>query len=89
MKNFIQDHAIDRDERICFGIVWFPTEKLANQYHEIVCKQGCTYNGGYFHGMACGRDKSFDKYENPRKMSNGKTVTGGDRGRIVAFAVTH
>jgi hypothetical protein len=22
--------------------------------------QGNTYNGGWFHGMACGRDTSFD-----------------------------
>jgi hypothetical protein len=54
-------NAIDRDSRICFGIVWFATEAEADAAHKKVRKRGDYYNGGYMHGMACGRDSSYDK----------------------------
>lgn len=47
-------------QRICFGISWFKTEEDAQKYHEEVQKDGRTYNGGFFHGMPCGRDTGFD-----------------------------
>jgi hypothetical protein len=48
------------DSRICFGIAYFTTEADANAYDAHVRKLGKTYNGGFFHGMACGRDKTWD-----------------------------
>lgn len=48
------------DSRICFGIAYFTSETDAVAYHEYVRSIGATYNGGYFHGMACGRDKTWD-----------------------------
>jgi hypothetical protein len=47
-----------RDERISFGIKWFLSEDDAKAYAK--AHSGATYNGGWFHGMACGRDKSWD-----------------------------
>lgn len=52
--------AVKYDSRICFGIVYFATEADADAYALWVRQRGITYNGGYFHGMPCGRDKSFD-----------------------------
>ena len=48
------------DSRICFGIAYFATETDAQAYAAHVRSIGVTYNGGYFDGMPCGRDKSFD-----------------------------
>jgi hypothetical protein len=48
------------DSRICFGIMYFATEADAQKAHEYVRAKGFTYNGGFFHGMPCGRDPSFD-----------------------------
>jgi hypothetical protein len=48
------------DSRICFGIAYFATEADADAYAAHVRKVGQTYNGGYFHGMPCGRDTSWD-----------------------------
>jgi len=51
---------VKTDSRICFGIAWFASEEEANRYSQIVHKRGDTYNGGWYHGMACGRDRGFD-----------------------------
>lgn len=48
------------DSRICFSIEYFVTEVEADAYALIVRKRGDTYNGGFFHGMPCGRDKTWD-----------------------------
>ena len=48
------------DVRICFGIAYFTTLKDADRYAAHQRKIGATYNGGYFHGMPCGRDASWD-----------------------------
>jgi len=48
------------DSRICFAIAYFATEAEADRYDAWVRERGCTYNGGFFHGMACGRDKGWD-----------------------------
>jgi hypothetical protein len=50
----------DRDERTCFGIHFFDTEAKAWAYDIYIRHRGDTYNGGWFHGMACGRDFTFD-----------------------------
>jgi hypothetical protein len=52
--------AVKYDSRICFGIVFFATEAEAKAYGDWVTKRGITYNGGYFDGMACGREPSRD-----------------------------
>lgn len=51
---------VERDERICFGIHYFDTELKANAYAEYIVRRGDTYNGGWYHGMACGRDEGWD-----------------------------
>jgi hypothetical protein len=48
------------DSRICFGIAYFATEAEADLYAADVVRRGVTYNGGWFDGMACGRDRSWD-----------------------------
>ena len=52
--------AVKYDSRICFGIVYFATEKDADAYAAWVTAKGITYNGGFFHGMPCGRDTTWD-----------------------------
>ncbi len=47
-----------RDIRICFSIAYFTDEKDAEAYAETT--KGATYNGGFYHGQPCGRDKSWD-----------------------------
>jgi hypothetical protein len=59
---------VERDGRICFGIVYFETESDAALYEKDVRRRGCTYNGGYFDGMACGRAKEFDYEKDGRKL---------------------
>lgn len=51
---------VKRDSRICFGIAYFASEADAATYSQHVHETGRTYNGGYFDGMSCGRDKSRD-----------------------------
>ena len=52
--------AVKIDSRICFSISYFASAADADAYSKIVRGQGRTYNGGYFHGMSCGRDTAFD-----------------------------
>ena len=54
-------NAIDHSSRICFSILWFATEAEADAAHKFVRKRGDYYNGGYMHGMACGRNTGFDR----------------------------
>jgi len=51
---------VKTDVRICFGIHWFATEKDAEIWGNHSFKSGNYYNGGYYHGRPCGRDKSWD-----------------------------
>lgn len=51
---------VKTESRICFGIAYFRTEEDANRFSSFVHKRGDTYNGGFYHGMACGRDSGFD-----------------------------
>ena len=53
-------HAAKRDSRICFGIAFFKTEEEADRYAKFMGVSGRTYNGGYFHGTSCGREKDRD-----------------------------
>lgn len=54
---------IKTEGRICFGIAWFDNEEDAATYHKHVRSTGHTYNGGYFHGMPCGRESRFDYFD--------------------------
>lgn len=51
---------VKHDGRICFGIDFFTDEAVADAYGKFVQERGDTYNGGFYHGMACGRDTTFD-----------------------------
>jgi hypothetical protein len=51
---------VKTDSRVCFAIKWFTTKADANTYGAMVRRQGQTYNGGFMHGMSCGRDTSWD-----------------------------
>ncbi len=53
-------NIVKMDSRICFGIAFFATEREADAYAVHVRALGITYNGGWYHGMPCGRDKNFD-----------------------------
>jgi hypothetical protein len=48
------------DSRICFGIMYFTSEADADLMGKHVMEQGRTYNGGYMHGVPCGREASRD-----------------------------
>jgi len=72
---FGTENCVGHDSRICFGINYYPTLADAEAAHEVVTERGDTYNGGWFHGMPCGRDSSFDR-KHP------------ETGEVVAFAVT-
>ena len=48
------------DSRICFAIAYFTSEADAIAYDAHVRATGQTYNGGWFDGMPCGRDKGWD-----------------------------
>jgi len=50
-----------KDEgRCCFALVWFDNETEAEEFGAIVRARGDRYNGGFFHGTICGRDRNFD-----------------------------
>jgi len=53
-------NPIRREERICFGVEWYATEKEAMEVDEVVQKNGEVYNGGYMHNHPCGRRPEFD-----------------------------
>lgn len=60
---------VDCDIRICFAISWFDSEESAQEAHKYVTERDYRYNGGMFHGMQCGRDKTWDRTnEKGRKL---------------------
>ena len=65
---------VKNERRICFAIAYFQTEEDAQRYSEWVKEQGFTYNGGFYHGRPCGREKSWDYQDSTLGM---------------LFAVTH
>lgn len=48
------------DGRCALSIWWHTDEALADEHGKLVEKTGATYNGGWFHGMECGREKTRD-----------------------------
>ena len=59
-KKVVLPTPVKIDSRICFGIMYFSTEADAAIYATHVREKGYTYNGGWFDGMPCGRDTSWD-----------------------------
>ena len=57
-KKQLAPQPVERDIRICFAIAWFRTEAEAEAY---AAANRSTYNGGWYHGVATGRDPSWDK----------------------------
>ena len=58
---------VDVDVRICFGIAWYASEEDAQKADEVTRKQGNTYNGGFYHGVICGREESWDREVDGKK----------------------
>jgi hypothetical protein len=52
------------DGRIAFSLYMFTNEDDANTCAREVERQGNTYNGGWMHGRACGREDRFDYTDN-------------------------
>lgn len=53
--------CVEGESRCCFGIKWFDDEAKADAYAAEVRAEGRTYNGGWYHGLPCGRDKTWDR----------------------------
>ena len=51
---------VKTDSRISFGIDYYDSEAEADAAGAVVRERGETYNGGWFDGMRCGRDRTFD-----------------------------
>jgi len=49
-----------RDNRICLSVLYFDQESDAILIDKAVRKSGASYNGGWFHGMPCGREPARD-----------------------------
>lgn len=83
----------DIDSRICFGIHFYDSEEKAGYATLITQLQGNTYNGGWFHGMACGRDKSFDYVVTQAHLDSAKPhdalITQGIKVGTKLYAVTN
>jgi len=86
-------HPADIDSRICFGIHFFDTEEKARYATLITKVQGNTYNGGWFHGMPCGRDTSFDYIVTQEHLKNARPddslITQGIKVGTKLYAVTN
>jgi hypothetical protein len=53
-------NPVKTEGRICFGLEWYATEAEAEVRTKEVRESGQRYNGGFYHGSACGREKGFD-----------------------------
>jgi hypothetical protein len=62
----IAGEPADRDSRSCFGVYFYDHEAKALVADLGIRVRGDTYNGGFFHGMPCGRDRSFDTSKEPK-----------------------
>jgi len=83
----------DIDSRICFGIHFYDSEEKAHIAHLVSRMQGNSYNGGWFHGMACGRDTSFDYVVTQsildQSRPNDTLITQGVKVGTKLYAVTN
>lgn len=73
-RNAERPEPVYSDSRVSFGIVFFLTEEDADLYaaHQSAAG-GARYNGGYCHGMSCGRDRGHD-FEPSSGEFAGKTL---------------
>ena len=60
--------AVKTSSRSSFSIHWYATEYDANLIGAIVRAQGISYNGGFYHGRNCGRDRSWDYMDDTHGM---------------------
>lgn len=51
---------VKTDSRVCFGLEWYAKEDDAVARGKQVYDAGQAVNGGWFHGMPCGRAPQFD-----------------------------
>lgn len=61
VKDASVPEPVELESRICFGIAWFATESDAYAFDAHQVKIGQTYNGGWYDGQQCGRDKTWDR----------------------------
>lgn len=54
------EQATQKQGRISFQLAWFEDEQTAVEFETVVMKLEHRYNGGFNHGMLCGREKPFD-----------------------------
>lgn len=59
-KKVVAPKPVKVDSRICFAIAYYASEAEAMEADRLGRIAGHTYNGGWFHGMPCGRDKGWD-----------------------------
>jgi hypothetical protein len=48
------------ERRLAFSIAWYATLAEADAAARVVRQRDDRYYGGFFHGMPCGRARSFD-----------------------------
>lgn len=74
----------------CFGLAYFLDEADAITFGKMVSERGDTFNGGFYHGMSCGRSKGYDfnvKATDP-KVAGKVPVEGDGEGLVTLYAVT-
>lgn len=59
---------VERDSRICYGVVYLASEEDAQKWDAFVRERGDTYNGGWFDGLCCGREPSRDIQRDGRRL---------------------
>lgn len=67
-KTVVAPVPVGRDGRNCFRVEWYASEEDAAAAAKIARDGDETYNGGFFHGMPCGRAKEFDRVFDGRKQ---------------------
>lgn len=55
-----QPEPVKFDSRTCFGLAWYTTEADAARAGQAERDAGHTVNGGFLHGMPCGRAPEHD-----------------------------
>lgn len=59
----IEPKPVRTEQRIAYGIAFFDKEEDALAFAKTVVERGDRYNGGWFDGMVCGRDRNFDRLD--------------------------
>ena len=64
----IWERMIEYSGRCSMSVAWFATEEEAEKFGAAIRASGASYNGGWFHGMPCGRDRGFDTVKDGKKI---------------------